>query len=172
MWRYISQFILFFFFIFLLALLNITLSYLLPYPLSAANLPFVVFCFYIIFRENGTIVWFSFFSYFMIELFVDVPFGVLLFSATFACFFAFWLYQNVITNRQWFAALLLLGSSLLVFRSLYILFIFVLSWFGIVDLSWSRVLVQIFWEFVLTMALFLLLYPLVGIVFRSKSYSQ
>jgi hypothetical protein len=166
--RFFFNIILFISTILILAFLNISLSYLLPLPYSAANFPFIAFVFYIISRESGAVVWFAFFSYFVIELFVGIPFGILLFSSTFATLFTYWLYKHIITNKSLYAALILLTSGIIAFRFLYLLLIFLVTLFGLVDPSWNQIMVKILWELLFSNIVFSLFYPFFYIFVRNK----
>jgi len=156
-----------------LTLANISFSYILPFPFQTMNFPFVSFVLIILWRESGIVVWFAFFSYFLIELFVDIPFGILLFSSTFAILFTFWLYQNVFTNKSWYAAMILGAVSIFLFRTLYVGFLIFAMLFGQVDPSWSNILTNILWELVLTTGIIGIIYPfIIPFSHKKKMYIQ
>lgn len=107
--------------------LHVGLTYLLPFPFSKLNVIFVFIVLLIAWWESGWVVWIAFFSHIFIELFSLTPFGLTLMAATLATLFSFWLYQTVITNRSFFAALLLCFFALLIYRGLYTVLLFAVT---------------------------------------------
>lgn len=103
-----------------LAILNLSVAYLLPYPLNKLNIIFAIVIVLIMVRGVGVMVWVTFFSHFLIELYTVTPFGVTLFAATIAVLLSFWLYETVVTNRSWYAALALSVCAITLYRLLYL----------------------------------------------------
>jgi hypothetical protein len=144
-----------------LSALHIGLSYLLPYPLAKFNVIFCVLILLMLWWRSGLIVWVSFFCHLFIELFTVSPFGLILFSGTMGILGAFWLYKYVFTNRSWYAAVVVSGLSLVVYRTFYILIATGLYFFKVINyLPWKLVFLTLFWEFIFTVSVVAIIYLL------------
>lgn len=147
----------------LLVGLHLGLAYILPYPWSKINILFVVLILLLIWWHNGLLVWLTFFSHLFIELFTASPYGVVLSSATLSILLGYWCYQNLFTNRSWYAALALSGLTLLLYRLIYILLIAVLWIFKLLEfVPWQQIATIFFWEFWLTTGAVAVLYPIIA----------
>ena len=142
-----------------MAALHIGFSYLLPYPFSKINIIFTIIILLLLWYNSGLIVWIGFFSNLFIELFTVSPYGVVLFSSTVSILIAYWLYQNFFANRSIYAALVLTASTIFIYRVIYVICIFVLKIFGIVEfLPWKLVMLTSLWEILFTTVLVSVLY--------------
>ncbi len=142
-----------------MAALHIGFSYLLPYPFSKINIIFTIIILLLLWYNSGLIVWIGFFSNLFIELFAVSPYGVVLFSSTVSILIAYWLYQNFFANRSIYAALVLTASTIFIYRIIYIICIFILKIFGIVEfLPWKLILLISLWEILFTTILVSVLY--------------
>ncbi len=134
-----------------LSISNVSVAYLLPYPLDKLNIIFVALILIIVFRGTGISVWLVFFSYFIIELYTITPFGVTLTSATWGALFCYWLYQHVFTNRSWYAVLGLSILTLISYRLFYIALLFLTTLFKTEGTVSMFLLFPIYgWEILLT----------------------
>ncbi|KKQ28101.1 MAG: hypothetical protein US42_C0002G0056 [Candidatus Magasanikbacteria bacterium GW2011_GWC2_37_14] len=153
------RFIFIILFIVFITSLHVGAVYLLPYPLSKMNVLFSFFIIMLLWQNSGKIVWMVFFSHFLIELFTVSPFGIILFSSVIAFLISYWLYQNVFTNRSWYAALVLSVFTLSIYRILYITLLFLgqlLGWQNNTPLR--LVLVTSFWELLTTTGFLIIIY--------------
>ncbi len=132
-------------------IIDIGLSYILPYPWSKINLLFALLIILMLWRGSGWIVWVTFFTHLIIELYTASPFGVVLASSTLSILFSFWLYKHLFTNRSWYAAMALSAITLTLFRMLYSVSLLILRAFGVVKIiPWKLMLVTFAWEAPLT----------------------
>ena len=135
----------------ILVVFSIATSYLLPYPFSGINIILGILILSILWKNNGIIVWISFFSYFTIELFSVTPFGIILFSGTMCILFSLWLYRHILNNRTWYVAIILTFFTLLIYYILYLLTISILQIFGVITLiPWGLIIINFLWELLFT----------------------
>lgn len=157
------KFILVVFFLVIITSLHVGLVYLLPYPFSKTNFLFCFFILILLWQNSGMIVWMIFFSHFLIELFTISPFGIVLFSSVVAFLICYWLYQNVFTNRSWYAALALSVFTLGVYRFLFVILLLICQIFGWQnETSFSVIFYTILWEMLYTTTLLLLVYFIIS----------
>lgn len=136
----------------LLTVLHIGASYLLPFPYSKVNILLGSLLILLVTRGTGIIVWISFFSHFLIELYTVTPFGAVLFSSTLSMLAAYWLSKHVFTNYSWFATLALTACTLVLYRFLYsisLLLAALLS--GYTTSSWFLLFTTFVWELLFTL---------------------
>lgn len=151
-----------------LAALNIVVSYIVPYPWSKINIIFLILIILMMWRETGLVIWISFFSYFIIELYSATPFGVFLFSSTLSILFTFWLYKNFFTNRSWYSTMALCGFALLFYRSIYIFLLIILNSFNFINLiPWKMLWATFIWEFIFTVPASGIIYFILSKFFKS-----
>ena len=147
----------------ILTSLHVGLVYLLPYPFSKINLLFCFFIIILLWQNSGTVVWLVFFSHFLIELFTVSPFGVILFSAVVAFLISYWLYQNIFTNRSWYAALALSSFTLIIYRIIYLTLLSLCSLLGWPNVfSWKLIIYTSFWELLASVSMVMLIYFVVS----------
>ncbi len=142
-----------------LVILEVGLSYLLPYPFSKINLVFAILITLMLWRRSGMIVWLAFFASFVTELFAASPFGLVLFGGTISMLLGYWFYQNIFTNRSWFASLALTAITLFFYHFLYVVglvLLFVGDW--VKYIPWQQILRTFLWEEVFTLILVGILY--------------
>jgi cell shape-determining protein MreD len=146
-----------------LSALNIGISYILPYPFSKLNLIFAVLILIMILAGKGSIVWVSFFSHFIIELFAASPFGVILISSTISILFTYWLFKNLFTNRSWYATITVTGIALILYRFFYIIGLFFAKASGAVSfVPWQFIISTAFWELLFTLTFVALAYLIIS----------
>jgi len=78
-----------------------------------------------VWKEQGVVVWVSFFAHFLLELFSITPFGIILASSTFAILATFWIFRDHITNKSLIGAVTLCLVGLLLYRVLYAILLLV-----------------------------------------------
>lgn len=139
--------------LFFFVIMDIGLSYILPYPWSKINLLFALLIILMLWRDSGWIVWITFFTHLIIELYTASPFGVILASSTLSILFSFWLYKHLFTNRSWYATVALSAITLALFRLFYVSTLLILRVFGVVKtIPWKLMLVTFAWEALLTIS--------------------
>lgn len=144
-------------------IIDIGLSYVLPYPWSKINLLFALLIILMLWRGSGWIVWVAFFTHLIIELYTASPFGVVLASSTLSILVSFWLYKHLFTNRSWYAAIALAAITLALFRSLYTAALLILRAFSVVKIiPWKLMLVTFAWEALLTISAVGIIYFIVS----------
>ncbi|PIZ95932.1 MAG: hypothetical protein COX81_00020 [Candidatus Magasanikbacteria bacterium CG_4_10_14_0_2_um_filter_37_12] len=151
-------FLAFFLIITIVVVVHISLSYFLVSPFSKINAIFIFLILFIFWKESGWVVWISFMAHFFVELFSLMPFGILLVSSTISILITYWLYTEVFTNHSWYAGSLLCASSLVIFRSLYALILFLSTFFVKVDITWGDLFVTFFTEILFTTITFIVIY--------------
>jgi cell shape-determining protein MreD len=66
---------------------------------------------YMFVTERSGVVWLSFFVFYILEFLTLEPFGLLLFAGTMSILFAYQLFATIITNKSWYAYLVLLVAT-------------------------------------------------------------
>lgn len=149
---------------------HLTTSYLLPPPWGHINTMFVLLSLLLLFGESGLVVWIAFAAHFVIELYATSPFGIILFSGTFAVLVAVWLFRYFFTNRSWYTAFAVSFIGVGVYRLLYSLFLgLTRALLGEPSLPWRHLLVVYGWEMLLSAIATGILYMAIARPFRKKS---
>lgn len=151
--KYIFRAISFFATVFALFVLHILITVFLPYPLRAVNGIFFILIMILVATGKSFVIWLSFSSYFILELYGTTPFGVTLFAATISILLAFWLHQNFFTNHSWYAAGALALITLFLFRALFFLALFASGSTLSGDFPLSGLGSFFFWEALITSCL-------------------
>lgn len=115
---------------FLAVVLHIGLVSFFPYPINKINLILLYVIMILLITESGRVVWISFVTYFLIELFSVTPFGVVLYSGTISALIFYWLYKSIFTNRSIFTTMSLAAISIFVYRFLYSILLFTNNYFN------------------------------------------
>ncbi|MBH41646.1 MAG: hypothetical protein CL685_02950 [Candidatus Magasanikbacteria bacterium] len=138
-------------FIILSFILYLFVLYLFPYPFSLINVFFAIATMHLFLNESFAVVWYILLVHFFVELYSTQPFGVIVFSAVISVLIMLWLYQHVFTNKSWYTAAGLVFCTLLIFRILYLVALFILSLFGYATMfSFSSIYYSFAWEICLT----------------------
>jgi len=154
-------------FMLLTVLLYLAVSYLFPYPYSKMNILFIVLLLVLVWRQSGYVVWMSFFLHFLIELYTLTPFGVVLFSSTISILGAYWLSENVLTNRSWLSTVFLGIMTMTTYRILYLVALLTARLFSSsVDIVWSGLATTFAWELLFTVLGFGVAYACCVPIFR------
>ncbi len=148
--------------IILVATIHILVSYILPLPFSKINSIFICMLLLLLFTESGRVVWITFGTLFIIELYSLSPFGIILYSGTIAMLFTYWLLHDVFTNRNWTVAFFITPISLFMFRLLYILLLLTVRIGGAhIDIRWIYLFVNFLWEMLWTTLAVGAIYPFI-----------
>jgi len=118
--RALFKIILFFIALVIVVTIHLGVLYLLPAPLDNINSIYTFLIIGLFLRPSGIVVWFAFFAFFIIDILAISPFGILLFSGTFAMLFVYWLYKFVFTNKSFITIMLISFLVLIFYRILYI----------------------------------------------------
>lgn len=146
-----------------LTIFNIGLSYLLPYPFNKINILFIVIIIFILWKNSGTIIWFTFFSHLLLELFSTTPFGIILFSSTISVLFTYWLYQEIFTNRSLLSTVAIGFFALFFYRLFYMLLLILAKSFSlIINIPWQSIFITFFWEFIFTLSVLAIIYFIIS----------
>ena len=157
------QFLLAMLVIVFLSALHIGLAFVLPFPWSKINIILTLLVVLIFWWDSGFIIWLSFFSHFIIELYTTAPFGILLTSGTFSILLAFWLYKYLFTNRSWYAVSALGFLTIFIYRAIYIMAILLLKFFGLSqELPWQNIFQTLLWELLFSVPTIALLFFIVS----------
>ncbi|MFZ2189698.1 MAG: hypothetical protein WA057_04990 [Candidatus Magasanikiibacteriota bacterium] len=149
--------------IIILTVLNIGLSYLLPYPFNKINILFIAIIIFILWKNSGTIIWFAFFSHLLLELFSTTPFGIILFSSTISILFTYWLYQEIFTNRSLLSTLAIGFFALFFYRVLYLLLLILAKFLSFTtSIPWQSIFITFFWEFIFTLTALAIIYFIIS----------
>lgn len=137
-----------------ITLLHIGGPYILPYPVSFMNILFVVILIFLFILKSGVVVWFSFFTHFIVELYVTTtPFGIILFASTLSILFVFWAHQYIFTNKSWYAGASITALAIIFYRTIYIITL-LLSQFlinnGRYEIFWGELFIMFIWELLFT----------------------
>ncbi len=157
----------------LLVMLHIGISSMTSFPWSTINGIFIGCLLLLLRRETSIVIWLSFCCHFIIELYSQHVFGIALYAGTISMLGTYWLYQYVFTNKTWYAACALTASSLLSYRVLYSVGLFVASVWG----NGERILwAQLFWrygaEIIFTTALVVVVYGAFNFFFPTTDTSR
>lgn len=141
-------------FVLVAVIIDIIASTFLSFPFSKVNILFSALILLIVWKNQGYVVWFAFFSHFFLELFLSTPFGVVLFSSTISILLSYWMFRYLFTNRSVYAVATLSVVSLACYRILYI---FLLMLIRLVNegftIPFKLTLVTMFWEILITASL-------------------
>lgn len=144
-------------------IIDLGLSYILPYPWSKINLLFALLIILMLWRGSGWIVWITFFAHLTKEMYTASPFGVVLLSSTLSILFSYWLYRYLFTNRSWYAAIVLATITITLFRLLYMVVLFILHLFDVIQIiPWQLMLITFAWEALLTISLVGIIYSVMA----------
>lgn len=134
-----------------LAIFNIGLSYILPFPYDKVNIILASVILILLWTDSGLVIWVAFFSHLFIELFTTTPFGIILFAGTISTLTGFWLYKHIFTNRSLIATSALTIFILFIYRLIFILLLKLVSiFFNITIIPWQQILITFFWELIFT----------------------
>lgn len=138
--------------IYVLAMAQIAVSALLPPPWSHVNVIFVFLIIILVVRHTRSVVWIAFGSFLIMERYATTPFGIVFVSAAISILCTVWLYQDIFTNRSWYAAVILSLINVSINRFLYTALIFSFRIIGIRAPVWNwQILVSAYaWEAILT----------------------
>lgn len=143
----------------LLVSMNISLTYLLPLPFSRLNLALAILIVWMLWSGKGIVVWWMFFTSFIVELYSTSPFGTILFSSTLAMLLGYWFYRHIFTNRSWYAAIILTIAIILFYRTIYTLLLIILSILEVANpIPWKLFFLASLWEILFTTLLVALFY--------------
>lgn len=152
--------------------LHVVLVTLFEYPVSAVNILLIVIVIHLLLYDSIRVVWMSLAIFYILELFVSSPFGVLLFTGCLTAYGAFALHINVFPNRSLIASTSLLVTTVILFRVLYAVFGFVISLFTTEQFQFVHLLGYMGWEVLLTGLAFLIVYPAVLFVLQRRFLIQ
>lgn len=149
--------------------LHLAASYLLPPPWGHVNAMFVLLSLLLLVGESGMVVWIAFASHFILELYATTPFGVILFSGTFALLAAVWLFRYFFTNRSWYTAFAVPLIGVALYRLLYSASLLIARAFGVpTAFPWRHLAGVYGWEMLLTSVATGAFYILLARPFRKK----
>ncbi|MBU1901272.1 hypothetical protein KKG82_02805 [Patescibacteria group bacterium] len=143
---------------------------MLPYPWNSINILFVCSILFLVFKESGLVIWLTCAMHFFIELYSVQPFGIALVASTFSLLFTYWLYQHIFTNHSWYAVIALSIISLILYRGISLILLFIFSMFiHTIDLQLSSLMIQYAWEILSTTLVASIIYGIPYIlVFKKK----
>ena len=90
-----------------LVITHIGLLYLLPYPFNNVHLLLSVFVIMVMWSKSGLVVWLSFFSFFLLDLYSVSSFGTIFVSGTITILILYWFHRDVFTNRSFWTFIIL-----------------------------------------------------------------
>ena len=110
--------------------IQFSVSYLMPFPVSTVHVPTLIVTLYLLLKERRRIVWYMFGFFFLLELLVpSVIYGYMIIPGVLSTFFAYWCHKFFFTNRSLYTGVLVAGIMLLSYRSIEIIYSFVVSAF-------------------------------------------
>lgn len=149
--------------------LSLSVSFVLPYPWSKVNILYTTLLLFLAFRAQGSVVWMSFIAHLFLELYAVTPFGVILFSGTLSTLLAYWAYQYLFSNRSWYAMLAMSAMTLIVYRSLYMISLWIAHLItGKGTVPWGAIISTTGWEILFTTLLVGMLY--LAFFYRRHTY--
>lgn len=117
----IIKFISFFILLIIVVTVHLGVTYIFAKPISNINVIFLFLIMWLFFKPSGITVWFAFFSFFIIDLLSVSPFGISLFSGTFAMLSIYWLYKFIFSSKSVFSVTLLSLLAIGIYRFLFII---------------------------------------------------
>lgn len=115
----------------ILLLLQMTFIVFLPFPFSEINIFAAAVVISLLITESGSIVWWAFALFTLLDWYTVGPFGVVLSAGVLATLFLVWLYRDLLTNRGLLSAAILAAAYVAMFRVLYTVFLAVVRGFGV-----------------------------------------
>ena len=148
-------------------LIHLLLNGLLFYPINHINFIFLVMLWLIIFYGRTRIVWIFLPLAFLIEIFSSVPFGINSISLLVSFFILYWLMFNIFTNRSVLTIFLLAVIGMSLYRFLYLLILFILTFFDYdFYFSWEIIYTQIIAEIAITALIATLVYLIASLFIK------
>ncbi len=138
--------------------ISIGLSYIFPEPFNRINVIIVFMILWLFKKPSGAIVWFSFFSFYIIDLVTLAPFGISLFAGTFSMLLVYWTYRFVLSNRSIISVTALTFIAVFVYRILYILVYNLYLYINDSETIWSELILATSVESILTSLVVFILY--------------
>jgi hypothetical protein len=167
------RFLFLFFITLFVVVIHFFIVYTFSFPFDKVNILFIYLIFYLLLTERGNVVWLAFLTHIFIEVFPSNIFGVTLLSSSLAFIFSYWFHMYYITNRKWYGATTLIISTLLCYRILYSVFLFVfhrIAPSSSRSIQWAELWQLSVYEIALTSLLFTFLYLLLSKF--SKTFSR
>jgi len=153
-----------------LVMAHIDFLYLLPYPVNNIHLLLGTFVIIIMWSEKGGVVWLSFFSFFLLNLFTVSPFGTIFISGTITTLILYWFRRDLFTNRSFWTCIVLGFLAILIFRTLYTILFYLFNFFMSNQDTYifgSVVFFRYIWELIFTVAFVAVLYHMF-VAFQKK----
>ena len=140
---------------------------ILPFPFNHINVVLIVFLWLIIYSGSARVLWLALPLAFLLELFVSFPFGLTSSALIITLMIMYWILRNIFTNRSLFIVFFAGFLGIAIFRFSFLMILLLINLFNPgFTLSWPEVLTNIFYEVILTAALFFLIYLLTALFFR------
>lgn len=140
---------------------------ILPFPFNHLNIILIIFLWLIIYSGSERILWLALPLAFLLELFVSSPFGLTSVALIFTLMVMHWILRNIFTNRSLYIVFFAGFLGIAIFRFSFLTILLLINLFNSdFTLSWPEVLTNIFYEIVLTTALFFLIYLLTILFFK------
>lgn len=146
----------------LLTVLHIGIGVLLPYPLSLVNSIFIGVSFYLLSKEDISVIWIGVISFLIIELYSITFFGIQLISSIIAIVSISWLYKYAFTNKTWYTAGAITLISILIYRLSFFILNFLANINQKYQFSFIRSVETYIWEIILSTITTILLFFLLS----------
>ncbi|MBI2436134.1 MAG: hypothetical protein HYV41_00080 [Candidatus Magasanikbacteria bacterium] len=140
---------------------NIFLKNILSFPFNTLNISFVFLILLLISTHSGKVVWLSFITHLLFDIYSASTFGIFLCAGTMTMLIEYWLYQDLFTNKSVWTLIAMTASGLVIFRILYTLGILFTE-----EILWADVLIFYLWEMIFSLILAIISYEVAKVFFN------
>ena len=140
--------------LYLFLLLHFIVLYILPPPWNSLNTVILASTIHIAAKpsHNQLLLAVSVAYAFMLDAFGGSIFGLLLISIPLAIYIVTILYYRIFTNRSWYSTAMLVAVGVVIFRTSYLILLYIFSFLFKSDIPHYQTLVTSFlWELIITM---------------------
>lgn len=137
----------------ILTMLHVGVLYVFPFPFNKINIVLAATVILIIRLQSPYILFLSFLTFFLLNLYSVQPFGIFITAGVFSTLFIFWIYRDIFTNQSVWVSLSLSILGVVSYRIFVFFAAGVAKIFGQFNgstLSGGMTFEYIFWEIFLT----------------------
>jgi hypothetical protein len=115
--------------IFLIFIIHISVSNILPFPFNHINIAYIALFYLIFFSKNEKNIWYFLPLTFLLELFTPIPFGITSFSLFFTIIVINWLINNLFTSTSIPFVSVLFAGGLIIYRVIFLSLSYFINYF-------------------------------------------
>jgi hypothetical protein len=161
--------------LFIIFLVNIHLLFInyFSFPFSNYNLIISILAIILMYSSGGKVVWYAFFTFFLLDLFSAFNFGIIFFSGTIATLFIYWFFKDLFSKQNIWSLILMVILYVLVYNLIFLFVFYVLNnLFFLLEIKYINFFIRVFWEILITSFITPLIYIFTDIFLKkiNKKY--